>query len=112
MEKRKKYIEEAAERETVRLFNNSLLHPEFKYGFILGMTHADKVPFVKNHKEYDTINKDVIDRACEWLNKILYIHTEKEEDKDWGKTNSVDWVTSDYDTVEELITAFKQAMEE
>lgn len=67
MEKRKQYIEETAEKETVRLFNNSLLHPEFKYGFILGMTHADKVPFIKNHKEYDTISKDVIDKACKWL---------------------------------------------
>ena len=71
MEKRKKYIEEAAEKETVRLFNNSLLHPEFKFGFILGMTHADKVPFIKNHKVYDTISKDVIDLACSVFSDIL-----------------------------------------
>jgi hypothetical protein len=45
------------------------------------------------------------------LNKILYIHTEIEEDKDLCETNSTDWVTSDYDTVEEFITAFRQAME-
>lgn len=67
MEKRKQYIEETAEKETVRLFNNSLLHPEFKYGFILGMTHADKVPFIKKHKVYDTISKEFIDKACKWL---------------------------------------------
>lgn len=67
MEKRKQYIEETAEKETVKLFNNSLLHPEFKYGFILGMTHADKVPFIKNHKVYDTISKEFIDKACKWL---------------------------------------------
>jgi hypothetical protein len=75
------------------------------------MTHADKVPFIKNHKEYDTISKDVIDRACEWLNKTLYIHTEIEEDRDWCETNSINWVTSDYDTVEGFIRGFRQAME-
>ena len=71
MEKRKQYIEETAEKETVRLFNNSLLHPEFKYGFILGMTHADKVPFIKNHKEYDTICKYILDKACEYLESAI-----------------------------------------
>ena len=71
MEKRKQYIEETAEKETVRLFNNSLLHPEFKYGFILGMTHADKVPFIKNHKEYDTICKYFLDKACKYLQDDL-----------------------------------------
>lgn len=73
MEKRKQYIEETAEKETVKLFNNSLLHPEFKYGFILGMTHADKVPFIKNHKEYDTICKYILDKACEYLKANIQI---------------------------------------
>ena len=57
-------------------------------------------------------DKTMLDRACEWLNKTLYIHTEIEEDKDWNETNSINWVTSDYDTVKEFITAFRQAMEE
>ena len=56
-------------------------------------------------------DKTMLDRACEWLNKILYIHTEIEEDKDWCETNTTNWVTSDYDTVEEFITNFRQAME-
>ena len=56
-------------------------------------------------------DKTMLDRDCEWLNKILYIHTEIEEDKDWCETNSINWVTSDYETVEEFITAFRQAME-
>lgn len=60
---------------------------------------------------FETADKTMLDRACEWLNKILYIHTEIEEDKDLCETNSTDWVTSDYDTVEEFITAFRQAME-
>lgn len=65
-------------------------------GYCLGAKYADKT---------------MLDRACEWLNKILYIHTEIEEDKDWGETNPTNWVTSDYDTVGEFITAFRQAME-
>jgi hypothetical protein len=92
MEKRKQYIEETAERETIRLFNNSLLHPEFKYGFILGMTHADKVPFIKNHKVYDTISKDVIDRACEWL--------------------SIYYPNIDRVGIDKFVAEFKHAMEE
>jgi hypothetical protein len=64
--------------------------------------------FENGMKETDRI---MLDRACEWLNKILYIHTEIEEDKHWCKTNTTNWVTSDYDTVEEFITAFRQAME-
>ena len=85
MEKRKQYIEETAEKETVRLFNNSLLHPEFKYGFILGMTHADKVPFIKNHKVYDTISKEFIDKACKWLQDGGYFVNSTEAIEDFRK---------------------------
>lgn len=65
--------------------------------------------FIEGAKYAD---KTMLDRACEWLNKILYIHTEINEDKDWGETNTINWVTSDYDSIEEFINAFKQAMEE
>lgn len=76
----------------------SQLHQPLEWGagFISGAKWADKT---------------MLDRACEWLNKILYIHTEIEEDKDWCETNITNWVTSEYDTVEEFITAFRQAME-
>ena len=93
--KRKDEIEKAA-------MQVAGVHPDwsnldcFRMGFREGAKFADKT---------------MLDRACEWLNKILYIHTEIEEDKDWCETNSTDWVTSDYDTVEEFITAFRQAME-
>ena len=52
-----------------------------------------------------------IDKVCEWLNKTLYIHTEENEDKDWNEVNPINWVTSDYDTVEEFIENFCKAME-
>lgn len=89
--KTKKHIAEEAKRF-------SFLYPSEskEMFFIYGAEWADKT---------------MLDRACEWLNNILYIHTEIEEDKDWGETNSTDWVTSDYDTVGEFITAFRQAME-
>ena len=66
------------------------------------------IAFIKGAKYAD---KTMLDRACEWLNKILYVHTEIGEDKDWCETNTTNWVTSDYDTVEEFITAFRQKME-
>lgn len=56
--------------------------------------------------------KFIIKRACKWMNKTLYIHTEIDEDKDWGETNTIDWVTSDYDSVKDFINGFCKAMEE
>ena len=53
----------------------------------------------------------VIDKACEWLKNTLYIHTEINEDKDWGETKPIDWVTSDYDTVEDFINGFIKAID-
>jgi hypothetical protein len=56
--------------------------------------------------------EQVIKEACEWLKKILYIHTEFDTDVVWGKTDVIDWVVSDHDSVNEFIEAFKKAMEE
>ena len=56
--------------------------------------------------------KYLIEKAREWLKNTLYIHTEIDEDKDWGITNPIDWVTSDYDSVEDFINGFCKAMEE
>lgn len=54
-----------------------------------------------------------IENAKKWLEKTLYIHTEIDEDKDWGITNHINWVTSDdYDSVEDFINSFCKAMEE
>lgn len=56
--------------------------------------------------------KELINKACEWLSKKLYIHTEEIEDKFWNETKTCDWVTSDYDSVRDFIEDFKQVMEE
>lgn len=110
MEKRKKYIEEAAERETVKLFNNSLLHPEFKYGFILGMTHADKVPFVKKHKLYDTISKEFIDKACKWLAENM--SSGEIYGSETSETSITYLMAIFHDNMFDFINDFRKAMEE
>lgn len=56
--------------------------------------------------------KELINKACEWLSKTLYIHTEAIEDKHWNETKTFDWVTSDYDSVSDFIDGFRKAMEE
>ena len=56
--------------------------------------------------------KAIIEKACEWLSKTLYIHTEEIEDKHWNETKTFDWVTSDYDSVSDFIDGFRKAMEE
>ena len=53
-----------------------------------------------------------LDKARKWLERTLYIHTEIEEDKDWCETNTFNWVTSDYESVEDFINGFCKAMEE
>ena len=98
MEKRKKYIEETAEKETVRLFNNSLLHPEFKYGFILGMTHAD------------TISKDFIDKACKWLAE--HISPEEIYEYETDETPTTYLTVNFHTTMFDFINDFRKAMED
>ena len=56
--------------------------------------------------------ENLIKEACEWLKKTLYIHTEFDTDIVWGTTDVTEWVTSDHDSVNEFIEAFKKAMEE
>ena len=46
------------------------------------------------------------------VEKTMYIHTEHDTDVDWGTTTPIDWVTSDYDTVDEFIDGFRKVMEE
>ena len=55
---------------------------------------------------------ELIHKAKEWMRNTLYIHTEIEEDKHWCETKTFDWVTSDYDSVEDFINGFCQAIEE
>ena len=61
----------------------------------------------------ELVNKqEFIEKAKEWLEKTLYIHTEIEKDRDFNEIMRTDWVTSDYDTVEDFINGFCKAMEE
>ena len=64
------------------------------------------------NKEKMVNKQEFIEKAKEWLEKTLYIHTEIEEDKDWCETNTYDWVTSDYESVEDFINGFCKEMEE
>ena len=68
--------------------------------------NEDLKKYLKHHKQ------KFIDKTKEWLEKTLYIHTEIDEDEDWGIINSIDWVTSDYDSVEDFINSFCKVMEE
>lgn len=60
---------------------------------------------------YQAARYELMHKACEWMRNTLYIHTEINEDKDWSETNPIDWVTSDYDTVEDFINGFIKAIE-
>ena len=53
-----------------------------------------------------------IKKACDWLSKTLYIHTEEIEDKHWNEIKTFDLVTSDFDSVSDFIEGFRKAMEE
>lgn len=79
-------------------------------------TNGDIVPpdqLNEDLKKYLKYQKQkFIENAKEWLEKTLYIHTEIDEDKDWGITNPIDWVTSDYESVEDFINGFCKEMEE
>lgn len=57
-------------------------------------------------------DKTMLEKACEWLSKTLYIHTEEIEDKHWNEIKTFDWVTSDFDSVSDFIEGFRKAMEE
>lgn len=51
-------------------------------------------------------HKRLVDKACQWLKKYLFIHNEEVEDKDF------DWVSCDFSSVEEFIDNFVKAMKE
>jgi hypothetical protein len=76
--------------------------------FYYGAKWADKNP---NNKCLEYQKQKFIEKAKEWLERTLYIHTEIEEDKHWCETNHIDWVTSDYDSVEDFINGFCEIME-
>ena len=73
---------------------NCMSRINYQDGFIEGAKWADKT---------------MIDKACEWLNKTLYIHTEV-NDTHCG-ADTIDWVTSNYNSVSDFINDFKKEME-
>lgn len=95
--KRQEEIIEAANQRTIEIFGELDDFQDRTEGFIDGAKWADKT---------------MINKACTWLENILYIHTEINEDKDFGEMSITNWVTSDYDSVEEFIHRFRKAMEE
>jgi hypothetical protein len=55
-------------------------------------------------------NETIIAKACEWLNKTLYIYTEINHTHCGADT--IDWVTSDYNSVSDFIDEFLKVLEE
>ena len=64
---------------------------------------------LKKYLEYR--KQKFIEKAKEWLQGTLYIHTEIETDRDFCELMRTDWVTSDYDSVEDFINSFCKEME-
>lgn len=58
------------------------------------------------------VHDKFMEKARKWFEKTLYIHPEMFDDAYWNEKKSIDWVTSDHDSVEELINDFCKAMEE
>ena len=106
----------SAFRIKVREYDDDLIYPDFIneiHTYIWdNLCKAMGVPNdVENEPEM--VNKQAfIEKAKKWLEKTLYIHTEIEEDKHWCETKTFDWVTSDYESVEDFINGFCKAMEE
>ena len=61
---------------------------------------------------YQAARYALIHKAKEWMRNTLYIHTEIEEDRDFCEIYRTNWVTSDYDSVEDFINGFIKAIEE
>ena len=82
--------------------------------FYYGAKWADENPQMRKDYEFLFMLKKqkLIKKACEWLNKTLYIHTEEIEDKHWNEIKTFDLVTSDFDSVSDFIEGFLKAMEE
>lgn len=55
-------------------------------------------------------DETIIAKACEWLNKTLYIYTEINHTH--CGADMFDWVTSDYKSVSDFIDGFRNALEE
>ena len=105
-------------RIKVREYDDDLIYPDF-----IDEIHTyiwEKLCEALGYKNYggdefveELVNKqEFIEKAKEWLEKTLYIHTEIEKDRDFNEIMRTDWVTSDYDTVEDFINGFCKAMEE
>lgn len=84
--------------------------PRGYYDIELNSSLFPEVTWENSPKKVELVVEDFVEKACEWLSKTLYIHTEEIEDKHWNEIKTFDWVTSDYDSVEEFIEEFKKVM--
>ena len=102
----------------VEEYDNDMIYPDF-----VDEIHSyiwEKLCKSMGYKNYDgdefveqLVNKqEFIEKAKEWLENTLYIHTEIENDRDFNELFRTDWVTSDYDSIEDFINSFCKAMEE
>ena len=106
----------------VEYYDNDMIYPDFIneiHNYIWErLCDAMKMPDEVETFEFIPISNEIvnkqefIEKAKEWLQRTLYIHTEIEEDRDFCEINRNDWVTSDYDSVEDFINGFCKAMEE
>lgn len=100
----------------VREYDDDLIYPDFIneiHTYIWDkLCEAMGVPNTVENKPKMVNKQAFIKKAKKWLEKTLYIHTEIVEDRDFCEIYRMDWVTSDYDSVEDFINSFCKAMEE
>lgn len=102
---REKQIYDAGQLYSDSMDEFQRYHTYPRGAFIDGAKWADE------HPNKELVNKqEFIEKAKKWLEKTLYIHTEINDDE-WCFTPLMDWVTSDYDSVEDFINGFCKAME-
>ena len=100
----------------VKEYDDDLIYPDFIndiHTYIWdNLCKAMGVPNDVENEPEMVSKQAFIEKAKKWLENTLYIHTEIENDRDFNELFRTDWVTSDYDSVEDFINSFCKAMEE
>ena len=95
----------------VREYDDDLIYPDFIneiHTYIWDkLCEAMGVPNTVENKPKMVNKQAFIKKAKKWLEKTLLV-----EDRDFCEIYRMDWVTSDYDSVEDFINSFCKAMEE
>ena len=89
--------EEQIKQAAQAYYPSGSLHEERTVSaFVRGAKWADdnQPCMAKIQKDYELLfllkKRELIKKACEWLNKTLYIHTEEIEDKHWNEIKTFD----------------------